>query len=142
MLNTVPTEDTAMSCPNCGVAIPVHKGYTSWCDKCGWNLKPEDLPPTRNILTILYRGLNARNSRSLLERLSKSKARSLQPTLTPRKVLAYALATWISGFSVLLAVAALLALVFWRLSPFACLIVPVLVLIAFAMRPRIVKFDP
>lgn len=139
MLNTASTSETERSCPGCGAAIPIHKGYISWCEKCGWNLKPDDPLPTRNLVTALYRAFGEQHSRALFERLARAK--SLQPALTLQKVLAFGLAGGLNGLSVLLGLMALLALLYLWPSPCACIAVLVLVWIAFTLRPRPVKLD-
>lgn len=29
-------------CPDCGHAYPSYEGYSDWCDRCNWNLKPQE----------------------------------------------------------------------------------------------------
>jgi Zn-dependent protease with chaperone function len=36
-------------CPVCGAEMPVDPGYTTWCDKCGWNIDPQ-APKVRKTL--------------------------------------------------------------------------------------------
>jgi Zn-dependent protease with chaperone function len=43
----VSTPQPTAECPQCGAEIPVHQGYLTWCDTCGWNLAAADPPPPK-----------------------------------------------------------------------------------------------
>ncbi len=84
-----PAATRQATCPECQTIIPLHAGYVTWCDRCGWNLKP-DRPEPRNTFEAIYTALGRKQSQALLDRFVK--AGSLRATLTPAKVLACAIA--------------------------------------------------
>jgi Zn-dependent protease with chaperone function len=78
------------ACPQCQALVPVHTGYITWCDRCGWNLKPEEGRRPRNRLASLHASLGRTQSRMLFDRFVR--AQSLQPGLSAARVLAYVIA--------------------------------------------------
>jgi hypothetical protein len=56
-------------CPRCQVLIPVHSGYTTWCDNCGWTLDVPESPPYESPLDKIYRSLSRKSSKGLFEQM-------------------------------------------------------------------------
>jgi Zn-dependent protease with chaperone function len=98
--------DATQLCPKCGAQVPVYPGYVVWCDKCGWNLQPRQLPQSRNILETWYRAAGKRAGASLFAEVVA--APSLAPRITPAIVLAYMVAVLVHSFTL-----ALLGLGLW-----------------------------
>jgi Zn-dependent protease with chaperone function len=73
-------------CPNCQAIVPVHEGFVTWCDRCGWNINPGQLEQSQNPFRIAYRRLGQTQSQALLEYYTEVK--SLRPSLTISKILA------------------------------------------------------
>lgn len=49
-------------CPQCQAAIPVYDGFTTWCDRCGWNLDVLEPSPFESLLDRLYRSIGRTSS--------------------------------------------------------------------------------
>jgi len=54
-------------CPACQSALPVHRDYVTWCERCGWNLNPLKPKAPRGRLEEVYVALGQKHSRALLE---------------------------------------------------------------------------
>jgi Zn-dependent protease with chaperone function len=78
-------------CPECHAILPVHYGYVTWCDKCDWNLCPQEPDLPQGLLESRYALLGKKLGKGLFDELAKS--RSLQPRLNSSKVLAFAIAS-------------------------------------------------
>lgn len=72
-------------CPVCQATLPVHDGYVTWCDQCGWNVHPQQVQ-ARNIFEAMYLRLGQKQSRALLEHYRRAEA--LRPSLSLSKLLA------------------------------------------------------
>jgi Zn-dependent protease with chaperone function len=57
---------TQISCPNCSTTLPVHHGYTTWCDQCNWNMQQENPVEPRNLFEKIYMRVGIKSSESLL----------------------------------------------------------------------------
>lgn len=115
--------------------IPVHPLYTSWCDRCNWNLQSQGQSPPRSAYESLYISMGQRLSRRLCGEAKG--ATSLKPTRKLSTLVAFALAT----------VVHLITLACVLFGAFLLVVVPLHILgiigclgclaIAWAMRPRI-----
>jgi Zn-dependent protease with chaperone function len=126
-------------CPRCGAQVPVHAGYTTWCDHCEWNLVPttSDSPPT--LLGSLYSSFGEKHSRGVFEELKEGTPDALATRLTATRLLAILTAGAVH--MVTLAYAALgvvLIALFWP-SPFAIILGVGCLLMAWVLRPRMAK---
>ena len=129
-------------CPQCGASMPVHVGYVTWCDQCGWNLRPEQ-PKRRSLQARLYRAYSQRHAQAMNRQVT-AHAGSVRPPLTPALLVAYALATVVHGVTLALVIlAGWLIIAGW--SSFVSVILGLFVLFAaWALRPRMMKLprDP
>lgn len=90
-----------MECPVCHATIPVDPNYVSWCDRCEWNLQPQEPAPPRNVFEASYASIGRRASKNLFDRMVRTT--SLRPTLTFSKVLAFLVAAVVHGLTLLFA---------------------------------------
>jgi Zn-dependent protease with chaperone function len=77
--------------------MPVHEGFVTWCDRCGWNVNSRQPEKSQNPFRIAYRRLGQTQSQVLLERYKKGE--SLRPSLTLSKFLAGVTATMIHAIT-------------------------------------------
>ncbi len=128
--------------------MPVHEGYTTWCDACEYDiLAPPNEPPNGRIDRLRWR-LGARLGDQLLTEMLN------QPVPSPRLTLDTLLAYAIAGFVNLIPVVLLVAAVIFAISLYAditggaspmgvsCFSGPILALLlgaVWAMRPRLGK---
>ncbi len=124
-------------CPQCHALIPVHFGYVSWCDQCGWNLQPQESNRPTNVFESAYASIGKRFSQQLFDEMSK--AESLRPTLTLSKVLAFSLAAVVHGFTIILVIVGIVLLVRGWSNLFAIFGGVLCLGIAWLMRPRFSK---
>ncbi len=126
------------SCPSCGTALERVAGYSSWCDRCDWNLDPLNREAPK--LTVRDRFL-ARIGEAASSRLHRQflDANELRPRFTLSKAGAYLLSALVLVASLLFAVAGLLLIATGRVFG----VVAGLVLIGFAWvaRPRVSKVE-
>ena len=54
-------------CPMCQARIPVYQGFITWCDQCGWNLRPYIPEKPRTLIDSTYEALGQRFGRGLVE---------------------------------------------------------------------------
>jgi Zn-dependent protease with chaperone function len=128
---------TTQTCPSCSSEMPVHEGYVTWCDACGWNLslpQPET-PPSR--IDRLY----ARASRRLGDRLVAEllAVERLEPRLTLGKVTAYAIAVLVYLLTLALFGGGVALAVLAYPNLFAMALAVVMVGTGILMRPRLGK---
>lgn len=124
----------SIGCPNCGTNLPVDDAYVTWCHKCGWNLKAPDTSPPKSRLEALYSRAGMRLDARLIERLAQTN--QLSPRLTPSRTAAYAIAACVHLVSVALLVAVVLATIYAIHHPWAFLVVLLLGLMTYVLRPR------
>jgi Zn-dependent protease with chaperone function len=127
-------------CPQCGAQIPVYRDYVTWCDKCEWNIQPlsvEEKPP--NVFESLYASIGKRLSKRLFDELARTK--SLEPTLTVSKVLAFVIAALVHAFTLLLAVLGILLLATQWPNIMGLAWGALFLGIAWALRPSLGKLD-
>ena len=122
-------------CPVCNATVPVMRGYTTWCEHCGWNVKPYDPKPPRNVLEAKYAELGKKLSRQLMERMRDEK--NLRPALTPGLIVGFAVASLVH----LLTLSTALFGVWLLFAGYCVLFILGLfcLAIAWALRPRIPK---
>jgi Zn-dependent protease with chaperone function len=81
-------------CPSCGATLPVIHGYVTWCERCEWNLKPQEPLEKKSrfgqLYDSMYEKIGARSSRKLYEQVVKKA--SVKPTFKPSVALALAIA--------------------------------------------------
>jgi Zn-dependent protease with chaperone function len=100
----------AADCPQCRAPLVVSPGFSSWCEKCGWNSDPvpdRSRPPKRT--DRIYGVIGARAHGSLLSQV-KSEG-GTRPRLTLGKVLAIAIALSIHLLTIALVVGGVLLLI-------------------------------
>jgi heat shock protein HtpX len=122
-------------CPVCNATVPVLRGYTTWCEQCGWNVKPYDPNPPRNVFEAKYAELGKKLSRQLLERMRDEK--NLRPALTPGLLVAFAVASLVQLLTLSIALFGV-----WLLFAGYCALFILglfFLAIAWALRPRIPK---
>lgn len=124
-------------CPECGSIVPVHYGYVTWCDGCGWNLKPEVISESRTLFGEIYRKLSRRLSKDLFNRMLREEA--LAPRFTFSGALAFLIAAAVHAVTaVFLLAGGAFVLLGWPNILLVALGLLCLC-IAIAARPRIVK---
>lgn len=114
--------------------LPVNDAYVTWCHECGWNLVAPNPSPPKTRLDALYARAGVRLDARLVERLAQTD--QLSPRLTLSRTGAYAIAGCVHLVSVALLAALVLAVVYAVHHPWAFLIVLLLGLMAFVLRPR------
>ena len=141
MHNALPTsvsQPTTQPCPQCGTTLPVNPGFVTWCDHCGWNLKPHQTGQPRTIFDSIYLSLNKRFSARLRNQVLH--AASLQPKFTPAQGLAYVVALAIHSLTLLTTLLGITLIVqgwgYWIVMALGAL----LLLIAWQVHPRIPRF--
>ena len=121
-------------CPNCGETIPIHAGYSPWCDHCNWNLDPAPSHPPANPLDALYRKLGEASTETLFTEAADLK--SLRPRLTLTKGVAFALASTVYLiFGVLIVVGLFFLIKGWP-NPFAIVAGIICLGMVWVLRPR------
>lgn len=94
-----PAEAIERNCPNCQALLPVYEGYQTWCEQCNWNLHIPPPPPWESLSDRLYRTISLKSSQFLFANVQTGN--SLTRRLTWAKMLAYAIAVGIHGFTIL-----------------------------------------
>jgi Zn-dependent protease with chaperone function len=126
------------SCPECGITLPVHQGFVTWCHGCGWNLTA---PPTiwqpRTRFDRLYAAAGRRLGNRLAQELLS--AQRLQPRLTGARFTAYLIAALTHLTTLVFAVGGILLVVLAFPNPAAIVGGVILVGLAWLMRPRLGK---
>ncbi|MBI4316922.1 MAG: M48 family metalloprotease [Chloroflexi bacterium] len=87
-----------IECANCDAVLPVDANYVTWCDRCGWNLQPQEVRRPRNLFEYLYASAGIKLSKSLFDEMVS--AESLRPVWTMSKVLAFLCAAAIHALTV------------------------------------------
>lgn len=124
-------------CPACQAELPLDPNYVTWCDRCGWNLRPETRSRPQTPFDALYLKLGQTLSAGMFEEVKR--AADLRPRLTPTRLLALMLAALVHLSTLaLLALGAALILFTWphfltTLLGLLCL------LIVWNLRPRLGK---
>ncbi|MFC1936635.1 M48 family metallopeptidase [Chloroflexota bacterium] len=95
-------EVKTQECPVCQTVLPVFDGFVTWCDRCGWNVNPQQPEKPRNVFESTYALLGQKQSRSLLEQFIQAEA--LRPAFSISKLLAYVLAAAIHGITLIFAI--------------------------------------
>jgi hypothetical protein len=126
------------SCPDCGTALPVNEGFVTWCHECGWNLVAPDAQAQGG---SRFDRLYATAGRRLGDRLAGEllSAEQLEPRLTPSRLGAYAIAVLMTLTTFVFAVGGILLVALAFPNPAALVVGPLLVGLAWLMRPRLGK---
>jgi Zn-dependent protease with chaperone function len=121
-------------CPRCGSDNPIDRGYSAWCDQCGWNLNPHADCPQDGALAGARKQFEAFFGKRLLAQELKSPS-GRRITVSGLLAVAVALATdaLILVMTVLGGLMIVLGFPAWAIPGF------VLVLTAWSMRPRFSK---
>jgi heat shock protein HtpX len=122
-------------CPVCDATVPVLRGYTTWCEHCGWNVKPYDPRPPHNVFEAKYAELGKKYSLQLMERMRDEK--NLRPALTPGLIVAFAVASLVHLLTLSIALFGV-----WLLFAGYCVLFILglfCLVVAWALRPRIPK---
>jgi Zn-dependent protease with chaperone function len=124
-------------CPQCGAHVPVHSGFITWCE-CGWNVTQGNSPvEPRTRFDRLYAAAGRRlGDRLAAELLTSSQ---LEPSATPARLTAYAIAAAVHVFTLALAVGGIALAVLAFPNPFALVVAFIMVVLAWLMRPRLGK---
>jgi Zn-dependent protease with chaperone function len=93
---------TEKICPNCKASVPVHPGYVSWCDGCGWNLSPRTAADAAGIADRIKLALGERFSEDLYRKVSAGGV--LKPSLTLSKIAVLGLALLVHAVTAILVV--------------------------------------
>lgn len=134
---TIPVKEQA--CPQCQALLPVHEGYTTWCDRCGWNLQIPELPPFLTLFDRLHLRLGQASSQHLFEHMVKSTP--LSHRFSKAKLLAYCLAAPVHGVTlVFVSLGIWLMVITWPNLWSLVLAFPCF-LIAWVLLPRLSKLE-
>jgi Zn-dependent protease with chaperone function len=129
-----------MPCPSCQATLPVHPGYSTWCESCNWNIKPARSlqPGDDGILAREYAKIGKHQTEALFKSLAARPETMARHS--PATTLAMACALLIHSLTFALAALGLALIILpW---PHLLAIAFGLFLIAFAwtLRPRIAPF--
>jgi len=97
-----------MLCPECTSSIPVDSGYVTWCDRCGWNLEPQDVGAPRSLIEALYIRIGRTFGRRLYEEVRKQPGRV---SFTASRLLAFIIAACVHLITAVFVVAGVLLIV-------------------------------
>lgn len=135
---SLPIEATANTreCPKCGHLVHVEPGYLSWCERCDWNVLASANVVPQNRFEKIYLKVGGKAHQFQLRRLAN--ARSLQPSMTVGKLLAFALAAIVHSLVLIMFLEGcnLLIRENWQNLPMS-VVGALLVGFAWAMRPRL-----
>ncbi len=92
----MPEEQFTKICPRCGAVLPIHFGFRTWCDQCGWNLTREMPEPSNQFMNI-WRRLGKKSAPKLLEEAKMFS--NLRPRMSRQLILAYGLALLVHAFT-------------------------------------------
>lgn len=123
-----------MPCPSCGRPLPVHAGYVSWCDRCGWGLEAPRAAKEGRI-DRAARIVGGRLGERMARRVEQ--AGDLRPSLTPARLGAYVIAVLVHLATAAVLSGGVLLLVLGFPNPFFLILGLVLLLMAVLMRPRL-----
>ncbi len=125
-------------CPACSAVLPVNEGFLTWCDRCGWNLvAPNVVRQPRTRFDRLYAAAGKRLGDGLADELLATNR--LDPRLTPARATAYAIAVATTLVTLAFAIGGILLVVLTFPNPAAIVVGPLLVGLAWLMRPRLGK---
>lgn len=101
--------DSFKKCPTCSHAVPEHAGYVTWCDACGWNVKPHAAPPADTVISRMHARIgNAVAKRLLADMQARAGERM---GISAARVGAYGLAGLVYLGTIALAAGAILLIV-------------------------------
>lgn len=128
------------SCPHCQAAIPVYDAYVTWCDKCNWNLRPEqqDVQP-RNLFEKIYWQAGSRVSAKLLDTMISNGTQGSKLGLL--KIATLLLASIIHAISLLLVAGGFYLLITSKGNFFMSIAGVALLLLSWLTRPRYARLD-
>ena len=80
------TQQTIQLCPTCGATLVVQPHYVTWCQHCGWNIKPH-VAVEKGFFAKLYAAQGQKTSEKLLTKMETME--QLRPQLSLSKTLAF-----------------------------------------------------
>lgn len=101
--HTPANEITFQTCPECGERLPVLRGYVTWCEACGWNLRPRRPDRQRGLFETISENYGGLLGRSLLVDVLRQGAS--KPAMRPAQMLSAVLAVWVQILGIALAAA-------------------------------------
>jgi heat shock protein HtpX len=101
----IPEMVSQTTCPKCSTEVPVHEGFRTWCERCGWNVGDDTSPTDEGLFARQHIRIGERYGRTMLETLKIMPAQNLRPRWTIRKALAVVLAASVHLLSLTLFVA-------------------------------------
>lgn len=128
---------TTQVCPQCSNLIPVNPHYIAWCDRCNWNVEPEQAQRPRTVFDSLYESLGKRFGQSLFDEISKSV--QLKPQWTVSKALGFLLAGAVHGLALAFSVFGALILLTNSLNCLTLIFVALFWGLAWSAFPRFPK---
>ncbi|MEC0268864.1 M48 family metalloprotease [Paenibacillus anseongense] len=127
-------------CPNCMEKTPVLKGFMTWCDKCEWNVKADDKKgKPRNVFERTYLQVGEKMGSDLLQTLIIKG--SLHTTFSWMRLFTYLAASVVHLFSLFLFVSGILLVVFNVQNIIILIFGCILLVFAWATRPRFHKLN-
>jgi Zn-dependent protease with chaperone function len=131
---SLPSNPRTRACPECRATLPVEPGYVTWCDRCNWNLLPDDPGNRPGLLERAYVRLTERLGQGLFDEVVRSPP--LKPSLTLSVILGTAIAVLVHALTLAIAAGGI-SLIAWD-WPNALLIGAGVVLLAIAwlLRPQ------
>ncbi|WP_162463418.1 M48 family metallopeptidase [Paenibacillus psychroresistens] len=122
-----------LSCPQCQEIIIKDHGFVAWCDKCNWNVKPEENKEPKTLFEKIYLKAGKRSSEKMLSLMIQNG--ELLPKVTFQKIitLCFSALVHILSFGLLLSGIYLIIAMYPFILPM--LFGLLLVFIAWATRP-------
>jgi Zn-dependent protease with chaperone function len=126
-----------IECPECKELIPEMDHYVTWCDKCNWNLQPEQSDEPSNFFEKLYLRVGNKSNAHLLQSMTQ-KSTSI-PKFSASKLLAVCMASLVHLVSLTILAFGCFEFIRNMTSPFMVCLGIMCVLLAWLTRPRINK---
>lgn len=123
-----------MVCPKCGNKIPVNEGYVNWCDKCGWNLKPEIEIWPRNIIERINIKLGNIYGKKLFDEMINEQ--EVKVKVTPAIIIAYILSILVHSLTLLFFVLAIIVIQSKGLLIFKLIFFVIALLLVYYLLPK------
>jgi Zn-dependent protease with chaperone function len=115
--------------------LPVDPGYTTWCERCGWNVRPDQSPAAPNAIVRAYETLGRRQSQRLFDDLLRQPA--LKRTLIPSDLAAFVIAALVHSLTlVCVALGIAVSALFWP-NLIGILLGSPLFVLAWVLAPRL-----
>lgn len=124
-------------CPDCDNSLQVNEGFTSWCEKCDWNLETnkEETPVT--FVQKIFLSLGDKYGKSLFDSLVNAKPENLKPEISFPLFSAFFISTLIHSITIICLLFGLYLLFFHWSNLFLIILGIVLLVFSWIARPRI-----